>query len=135
MVILNDETTYRKLSADPTLPFKKSLVNLLEEGVALGAITPQVAKYMNVEHPIIPIFHGFPKTHKKAFPPPLRPIVSGIGSLCERLSEWVDAHLQPLVISRPGYLRDSKQVLQGLQDARWEENYIMDYTGRSQFVF
>lgn len=78
---------------------------------------------MNVEHPILPIFHGLPKTHKKVFPPPLRPIVSGIGSLCEHLSEWVDVHLPPLVISRPGYLRDSKQVLQVLQDARWEENY------------
>lgn len=96
---------------------------LLEEGLALGVITPKIAQYINVEFPVLPKFYGLPKTHKDIFPPPLRPIISGIGSLCERLIEWVDAHLQPLLSSRPGYLRDSKQVLQVLNDARWEGKY------------
>ncbi|OCT72364.1 hypothetical protein XELAEV_18035340mg [Xenopus laevis] len=36
--------------------------------------------------------------HKEQKPPIGRPIISGIGSLNENLSEWVDAHLQPLVL-------------------------------------
>lgn len=45
-----------------------------------------------------------------------------MGSLCERLRECVDAHLQLVVSTRPGYLKDSKQVLQVLKDTRWEEH-------------
>lgn len=123
MTILNQQDTYRKLQADPTLSFRTSLRDLLKDGVALGVITPKIAEYMDVEFPVTSIFHGLPKTHKNCFPPPLRPIISGIGSLCECLSEWVDAHLQPVVSLRPGYLRDSKQVLQVLYDAEWKENY------------
>lgn len=34
-------------------------------------------------------------------------IVSGIGSLTENLSEFIDSHLQPLVKQLPCYLRDT----------------------------
>lgn len=72
---------------------------------------------------IVPVFHGLPKIHKAVFPPTLRPIIAGIGSLCEKLSKWVDAHLQPLVQERPGFLRISEQVLQFLFDQEWREIY------------
>lgn len=123
MLLLSQEDTYRSLTSDPTLIFKKSLGKLLMEGVSLGVITPKIGEFLNVEHPVTPIFHGLPKTHKSVFPPPLRPIISGIGSLCERVSEWVDTYLQPIVRTRPGYLRDSKQVLQSFQGAGWEETH------------
>lgn len=79
---------------------------------------------LNNQFPVVPIFHGLPKMHKSVFPPPLRPIISGTGSLCEGLSERGDAHLQPLVHSRPGYLRDSKQFLQAMNSVEWNESCV-----------
>lgn len=120
---LEDNLSYRKLVSDPTIAFSKALDTLLLEGVALGVLSQKESDSLKVKHPVTPVFHGLPKVHKNMFPPPLRPIIAGIGSLCEKLSQWVDIHLQPIVQSRPGFLRDSKQVLQYFENATWKESY------------
>lgn len=56
-LLLNDDSTYRKLPADPTVPFQKSLHSLLLEGVSLGAITQTELDYIFLEHPIVPVFY------------------------------------------------------------------------------
>lgn len=83
--MLSDVNTYRYLSSDPTKVFSNKLKCLLQEGVAMGAITKKNSEDLFVSHPVIPVFHSLPKIHKEVFPPPLRPIVAGIGSLSERL--------------------------------------------------
>lgn len=75
------------------MSFKISLESVLQEGLSLDVLTQKEFDSLNAQHPIISIYHGLPKIHKGGFPPPLRPIISGIGSLCERLSEWVDVYL------------------------------------------
>lgn len=50
----------------------------------------------------------------------MRPIVAGSGSLNEHLCSWLDSYLQPLIFCLPGYLRDSKQVLEALENQTWE---------------
>lgn len=57
------------------------------------------------------------------FLPHLKPIIVGIVSVCERLSEWVDLHLQPLVKRNPGFLQESKEVLKSLFDVKWNKGY------------
>ncbi|XP_073522074.1 uncharacterized protein [Phyllobates terribilis] len=64
---------------------------------------------------------SFPPTnefadHKNIFPPPLRPIVAGLGSMGERLGVWIDFYLQPLVQEIPSYIRDSKFVATVFED-------------------
>lgn len=71
----------------------------------------------------MPIFHHLPKIHKGLHPLTGRPIVAGIGSLNERLGEWVDRQLQPLVTALPVFLRDTKQLLLKLDGFAWEKNY------------
>lgn len=39
------------------------LSRLLSEGVALGAITSKISQYIDIEHPVVPIFHSLPRTH------------------------------------------------------------------------
>lgn len=54
-------------------------------------------------HPVVPIpkkhnakiHNALPKIHKSTIDPP-RPIVSGIGSLTEKLSEFIDSHIQQI---------------------------------------
>lgn len=40
--ILRDETTYRRLSSDPTTIFQRSLNTLLEEGFSLGVLSDRL---------------------------------------------------------------------------------------------
>lgn len=70
------------------------------------------------------VFHSLPKVHKGGFPPPLRPIVAGISSLNEHLCAWLDSYLQPLMHFIPGFLRDTKQVLQALDKRMWIEGSV-----------
>lgn len=79
---------------------------------------------LSVQLLVITVFHGLPKTHKDKLPPSLRPIISGINSLGERLSWLVDGHLQTLVQRVPGYLRDIKKVLKAFINFTWSSDYI-----------
>lgn len=65
------------------------------------------------------MFHHLPKVQKNHIPVQGRPIVAGIGSLLERLGEWVDEHLQPLVTRLPGYLRDTGHLLAHIHEMKW----------------
>lgn len=65
---------------------------------------------MMVNFPVIPVMYILPKIHKKFTDvPPGRPIISAIGSMTEKISAFVDHHLQPLVISLPSYVKDSME--------------------------
>ncbi|XP_075119258.1 uncharacterized protein LOC142194142 [Leptodactylus fuscus] len=69
------------------------VVNLLSEGVNLGIIREDQKEHLITDHPVVPIFHGLPKVHKDINPTALRPIIAGIHSLNERVSEWaLEAH-------------------------------------------
>lgn len=66
---LNDNETYRKLNTDPTIPFMRALEVSLQEGLALGVLTQKEYDYLNIKHPVKPVFHGLPKIHKNSSPP------------------------------------------------------------------
>lgn len=76
----------------------------------MGAISQGQADKLFVPHPVIPIFQSLPKLHKETFPPPMRPIVVGIGSMGERMGAWLDKLLQPLVSITSSYIRDTKRM-------------------------
>lgn len=87
---------------------------LLDRAIQVGLFSPKDKESFIPEHPITPIFHHLPKVHKGLNPLTGRPIVAGIGSLNEKLGEWVDSQLQPLTVELPGYLRDTKHLLSKL---------------------
>jgi hypothetical protein len=61
----------------------------------------------------LPQFYIAPKVHKT--PWKTRPIVSCTNSLLGYLSKWVDRQLQKVVHLCPGYIKDSNEMLQKLQ--------------------
>lgn len=91
--MLNEKKDISEIIVGSYCTLKKSLELTLQEGVGLGLLTQKEFDYLSIKYSIIPIIHSLPKTHKERFPQPPRPIISGVGSLCERLSEWVDAYL------------------------------------------
>ena len=58
-------------------------------------------------------FYLLPKIHKAGNPG--RPIVSGNGSPTERISEFVDSYLNPLVSHIPSYIQDTTDFLRKLE--------------------
>lgn len=95
--MLGDTNFCHKLTSDPTTQVRAALECLLAEGVTLGIIDNKRKEHLLVKDPICSLFHALPKTYKQVFPPPLRPIVAGIGSLVENLCIWLDDLLQLLV--------------------------------------
>ena len=64
--------------------------------------------------PRTPLFYLLPKIHKPKIDDITsgRPIVSGCGSPTEKLSQFLDYYLKPIVQTIPSYIRDSKHFLQ-----------------------
>lgn len=120
--LLSDNNVYRKLLSDPTRIFQIKLKSLLDNAVAQGIFKQSFRLF--VLHPVTPILHSLPKYHKNLFPPPMRPIVSGIGTMGEFLGIWIDHHLQPLVSDIPGYLRDTKHLVSILDGHPWSNDWM-----------
>lgn len=45
-----------------------------------------------------------------------RPIISGHGSITERLSEFLDGHLRPYVTNLPSYIHDTMQLFKNIDE-------------------
>lgn len=121
--IMLEKSTYVRLTSNPKRTFQVSLWGLIQEGVNLGVVSQNQAVYIFIEKPVTPLLHGLPKVHKGVIPPPMRPIVSGIGSLNERLCERLDNLLQPLVKRTPGYIQDSWDILVMFENKIWERDF------------
>jgi hypothetical protein len=61
------------------------------------------------EHLRLPYFYLLPKIHKT--PWKTRPVVSGVSTVNEPLSKWIDIQLQQVIHLCPAYLKDSWQLL------------------------
>uniref|UniRef100_A0A8C5LPP9 Reverse transcriptase domain-containing protein n=1 Tax=Leptobrachium leishanense TaxID=445787 RepID=A0A8C5LPP9_9ANUR len=116
MLHLNDKDGYRRLEGDPTLSFTKDLETLLTIGVQSKLISDDNFKYLLLRFPTIPTLYCLPKIHKSLVSPPGRPIISGNNSLTERVSQFIDCYLRPLVLGTPSYVRDTQHVLQKLSE-------------------
>ncbi|CAJ0960666.1 unnamed protein product [Ranitomeya imitator] len=129
--LLSDQNTYEKLKQNPSHEIKKKSDLIIKEEESLGVLTKKQTEYLTVDNPILPIIYGVPKIHKTDDIPPMRPIVSGIGSCNEKLCQWVDSLLQPLVKRTPGHIRDSKEVLGILGDKMSGEDAPLLCSSRS----
>ncbi|XP_053568388.1 uncharacterized protein LOC128657974 [Bombina bombina] len=71
------------------------------------------------------IFYILPKLHKNMQCPPGRPIVSGIGSITEKIGEYVDKHLRPFLLTLPSYVKDTTDLLKKLDGVVVGEKNIL----------
>ena len=63
-------------------------------------------------------FYILHKIHKNKDNPPGRPIVSATSHPTEHISQFVDAHLNPLVPKLPSYITDTTHFLRKLDDLK-----------------
>ena len=111
---LNDSNFYTSLDHDPTLEYAKQVSDVVGEMLTEGLISEKNFNYVLVDQPKAGRFYLLPKIHKAGNPG--RPIVSANGHPTEKISEFVDLHLQPHVQNLPSYLQDTTDFLRK-QDA------------------
>ena len=75
---------------------------------------PSTAKLLVQPHPRQPLFYLLPKIHKANSPG--RPIVSAVSCPTERIFEYLDYVLQPIVQKLSSYVKDSTHALNILSD-------------------
>ena len=75
-------------------------------------------------------FYLLPKIHKRLIDVPGRPVISNCGTPTERISEFVDYHINPIVKSLPTVLRDTSDFLRKLENLWYiPETAIFDVVG------
>ena len=95
-------------------------VNSLEEKtldplVHKGYLSLANRKYLVVSKPRLGKFYLLPKIHKRLENVPGRPVISNCGTATERISEFLDFHIQPLVCNVPSVIKDTSDYLQKLE--------------------
>lgn len=79
-----------------------------------GSFDTNTKKFLKLLHSQQAWFYLFPKIHKPNNPG--KPIISLCDAPTEKISEFIDHHLRPLVEQLPSYLRDTTHFLHKLQE-------------------
>lgn len=66
---LNDTSSYVKISSDPTRFILNIVRIMVHKAFSLDYFTKDLADFLIVEHPTVPLFYLLPKIHKPSFPP------------------------------------------------------------------
>ncbi|KAI8513414.1 hypothetical protein Bbelb_100530 [Branchiostoma belcheri] len=109
---LSNKDHYKKtdscLTEEHAALVRTTLLKLLNEDI----INEDEFNYLAPVHPRTPAFYLLPKIHKEGNPG--RPIISANECATERISEFADFHLRPLVQRLPSYIKDTTDFLQKL---------------------
>ena len=110
---LSDETTYRRITKDPTHS-QELEINTLWKNASLKTTLPiSLVKKLTTRHSRIAQFYHLPKTHKRELA--IRPIVSAINSPCEKMAWLLQQIFQPLLADVPAHLESTHELLSRLK--------------------
>ena len=120
---LSDARFYKKVEADPTENHAEMIRNTLGEMYQKDVIDEDTFKYLLPENPKPGRFYLLPKLHKQGHPG--RPIISANGHPTEKISEYIDFHLRPLVEKLPSHIKDTTDYLNKTPTEDLPENTIL----------
>ncbi|KAJ1188079.1 hypothetical protein NDU88_004844 [Pleurodeles waltl] len=121
---LNDTQAYSLLPSNPLSNITSMIKKKLTFWRNHCLLTDLEYRFLYIEAPRAPCIYILPKVHKPGGFPPGRPIISGIGSPTEHISEYIDSFLQPLVHNLPSYIQDTRDLLCQLEDIDWSEDFM-----------
>ena len=107
---------YEKLYENPLSKVLDRVKEALQPLQDKGYISGKNVEYLVVPRPRLGRFYLLPKIHKRLENVPGRPVISNCGTATERVSEFLDFHIQPLVEGVPSVIKDSTHFLQRLED-------------------
>lgn len=112
---LNDSSTYEKVIRDEPMKLAKEAMETFN---ALNLPEP-FKKFLNAKtKAILPKFYVIPKVHKN--PWASRPIVPSHSWVTSRMSEILDHLLRPLLKHFPWVVNSTRDVVKGLESAKYE---------------
>lgn len=109
--LLRDRKNYAILSKDPTDDFLEKLRDIVTDALDEGLISCEESRFILIEHPRVATFYKLPKVHKGLIQLRGRPIVSGVESLSQNASIYVDRILQSFVHALPSNIRDTSDLI------------------------
>ena len=108
---------YRKVEADVLEQAKSEISACLDKAHKAGIISDHEYKHMDPSEKVAGRFYALPKVHKHHEPgqvPPLRPIISGSGSITECISQYVQDKIKDFSKLHPAWLEDTPHLLREL---------------------
>lgn len=134
---LTDSVFYEKLPSDPSKRLKSHVHSKLLLHFNNAEFDKSTHDFLKVEHPVIPVFYTLPKIHKGLDTPVKgRPIVSGIDSLTENISAYVDHFIKSEVVTLPSYVKDSIDLIKLLKsfDVTTDELLLVTFDVQSLYT-
>ena len=122
---LNDKKFYREVDTDLTAHHRDLVSLKVTNMLRAGEITDKCANYLVIDNPRTANFYLLPKIHKGKIPPPGRPIVSANECPTERISQFVDHFIQPIVPTLKSYIKDSGHFLNILNEMKLNGDIIL----------
>ena len=94
-----------------------------------GQFTQDTNKYLTTDIDRTQQFYLLPKICKDIQNPPGRPIVSGSGGPTEKVSQFVDHFIEPLVPLSRSYIRDSTHMINILNNLKTTSRHGIVHSG------
>jgi hypothetical protein len=112
---LSDHNFYIETETDLTAFHNEIVTNLVNYLESKGEISKKCSAYLRNNNPRTSELYLLPKVHKCKLPMPGRPIVSANNSPTERISEFADFFLKPLVQNTKSYVRDTTDFINHIE--------------------
>ena len=122
---LNNTDHYTKCDTDTTHSFAKEISDTLVKNHNCNGINKDTFSYLIPQDPRTARFYLLPKIHKAGNLG--RPIASGNGNPTERISEFVDSYLNPLVSHIPSYIQDTADFLRKLEGIKHQNIFCLPF--------
>ena len=107
---LEDTEVYEETSFDSDI-LSEIILKTLGKMKEKEEITDKNIDYFMINNPRLARFYLLPKIHKRLNNVPGRPVVSHVGYHTERISSFIDHHLQPLAKNVKSYIKDTNDFL------------------------
>ena len=113
---LSNQEVYEECKSDPLPGLQKLISTVLNDLKLKKEIDGKTLEYLMINDPKLGKFYLLPKIHKRLHAVPGRPVISNCGYVTERISAFLDFHLQPLAKQVKSYIKDTNDFLCKLKD-------------------
>lgn len=120
---LSNTQFYQHLEADPTPAHQKFVADTLDRLAKDGDISKRLCTALTAPNPSPGRFYMLPKIHKKGNPG--RPIVSGIGTITEMISAYIETLIGHIPATHPSHIRDTNHFLREIADLKLPEGAFL----------
>ena len=120
---LLNQNTYRSIAKDPTNSIKGKLINILKRVGSWTGLDSNTCGSMCPTGCVPPRFCGLPKIHKPDTP--LRPMVSGCGSVTYGVARELAKILGPLVGKSPCHIDSTQDFVEQVGRSNWSLESVL----------